>query len=97
MSMRLGRVESCPLPKQAFAGSNPVTRSRSRLQGDPASDQEANIKSASFIRRVRAHALALSLSPSGSHNRIVPIRVIVPHQGVIRLFDVGRRPPCPAP
>jgi hypothetical protein len=29
----------------------------------PASDEEANIKGASFLRRVRAHALALSLNP----------------------------------
>jgi hypothetical protein len=42
---------------------NPITRSRSRIQGRPGSDEEANIESESFLRRVRAHALALSLSP----------------------------------
>jgi hypothetical protein len=33
-----GRSESHPIPKQAFAGSNPVTRSRSRIHGHQASD-----------------------------------------------------------
>jgi hypothetical protein len=33
-----GRSESHPIPKQAFAGSNPVTRSRSQEQAHPASD-----------------------------------------------------------
>ena len=33
-----GRFESRPIPKQAFAGSNPVTRSSSQLQAHPASD-----------------------------------------------------------
>jgi len=59
------------LPKQAFAGSpvqadgpgNPVTRSLRRIQGYLASDKEANIESESFLRRVRGHALTLSLSP----------------------------------
>jgi len=39
---------------------NPVTRSHSRIQDHRASDEEANIESESLIRRVRAHALALS-------------------------------------
>ena len=42
---------------------NPVTRSRSRIQGRPASDLAANMRSASLLRRVREHALALSLTP----------------------------------
>ena len=54
-----GQTESRPIPKQAFAGSNPVTRSQSRMQGHLASDKEANIEIETFNRRVRGHALAI--------------------------------------
>ncbi len=42
---------------------NPVTRSDSQTQAHRASDEEVNIESESFLRRVRAHALTRSLTP----------------------------------
>jgi len=62
------RVTLFPSKHRGFACTgrrpgNPVTRSLRPNRRRPASNEEADIESESFLRRVRGHALALPLSP----------------------------------
>src|SRR3990170_265726 len=58
-----GWTESRPIPKQAFAGSNPVTRSNSQEQAYPASDGRPDSLKLTYLAGKHPRVRTLSPAP----------------------------------
>ena len=90
-------TESRPIPKQVFAGSNPVTRFHSQNKGSWLRKWRPICKVNPFFGGSEYALWPFRFAPSGSANRSIPRRVPVSRQELDSLPQPGTCEPCQAP